>query len=889
MSNRPPAAPDRAGGLHPVGLLANGVDRPLAVEEPRFSWVLEGEGHDLVQTAFRIVVRDEATGRTAWDSGEVGSSEQSHHPYDGAPLEPARPYAWTVAVRDGAGLWSAPSAPARFTTGVPADRWEADWIGPVAGEPGIDDDVYWWTGTDVDLGAGPIVAAHVHACAAHDYELHVDGARIGRGQSFDYPGESRYQGWDVTAAIRDGGIASLRMLARWYGNGQGRAAGAIGLIARLTVVRADGTTSVHGSDGSWRTAPTPYSGSMLRNCEGDFVEECDGRVPFHPDLAAGAPAHVIGRHPTPVFTRLVPELTPVAEEPAAPVAATVLEDGTTVLDFGRVIPARIAIDFAEGREGREVEITAAYSLAEDGHAATTVPATQETDMRFLYTQRDGAQHYRSLDHLGFRYLQIPPVGEPIGVAQVSATVVHAAPPAGRAATFSSSDPMLDAVVALMQRSALLGAQNQFVDTPTREKGQFLQDAVNISEATMTLLRERELTRKGIHQMLDSQDRYWSGEADAGRYNAVYPNGDGKRDIPDFSINMIWWVWAAYVQSGDRELLARAYPYLERTGGYIAGAIPASGPTAGLVTDLPGGKGPYLHGIVDWPAPGRFGYDMDTAVRTTVNALGVRAFATLARIAEVLGDDAARPGWEDRAAALRAAMNATLLADDGYSDGLKADGTRSGGRSQHATSHALACGVAPEERRGELAERVGRMGMRQGPMTAHLVIEALLDHGRAADALRVLTATDDLGWARLVAEGHSFTWEQWQPGQSESHAWGATAAVAVVERILGIRVEEPGGARLRLHPALDVLDEVAGTVHTERGPVSVRRTGNGLECEITVSLPPNVSATVVLPRVGNHVPTDGLGAAPVPLEESSCLVEVGSGRRSFRFAPAAERA
>ena len=58
------------------------------------------------------------------------------------------------------------------------------------------------------------------------------------------------------------------------------------------------------------------------------------------------------------------------------------------------------------------------------------------------------------------------------------------------------------------------------------------------------------------------------------------------------------------------------------------------------TNLPGGSGQYKYGIVDWPAPGRFDYDMDAAARTTVNALSVRVFDVVADVAQELGKDAA---------------------------------------------------------------------------------------------------------------------------------------------------------------------------------------------------------------------------------------------------------
>ena len=36
----------------------------------------------------------------------------------------------------------------------------------------------------------------------------------------------------------------------------------------------------------------------------------------------------------------------------------------------------------------------------------------------------------------------------------------------------------------------------------------------------------------------------------GRLNAVYPNGDGRRDIPDFTEVYPGWVWRYYENTGD---------------------------------------------------------------------------------------------------------------------------------------------------------------------------------------------------------------------------------------------------------------------------------------------------------------------------------------------------
>ncbi|SFB52968.1 alpha-L-rhamnosidase [Amycolatopsis marina] len=44
--------------------------------------------------------------------------------------------------------------------------------------------------------------------------------------------------------------------------------------------------------------------------------------------------------------------------------------------------------------------------------------------------------------------------------------------------------------------------------------------------------ERDATQQAIREFLRSQNQYWSSGESAGRYNAVHPNGDGKREIPE---------------------------------------------------------------------------------------------------------------------------------------------------------------------------------------------------------------------------------------------------------------------------------------------------------------------------------------------------------------------
>ena len=66
-------------------------------------------------------------------------------------------------------------------------------------------------------------------------------------------------------------------------------------------------------------------------------------------------------------------------------------------------------------------------------------------------------------------------------------------------------------------------------------------------------------------------------------------------------------------------------------------------------------------------------------------------------------------------------------------------------------------------------------MNQGPMTAHWLAKALGDSERYDALLKLLTDKSQPGWANILSQGATYTWELWDapaPGESESHAWGA---------------------------------------------------------------------------------------------------------------------
>ena len=87
----------------------------------------------------------------------------------------------------------------------------------------------------------------------------------------------------------------------------------------------------------------------------------------------------------------------------------------------------------------------------------------------------------------------------------------------------------------------------------------------------------------------------------------------------------------------------------------------------------------------------------------------------------------------------------------------------------------------------------------GPMTIDTMFQALHTAGRDDAIVAALTDPQRPGFAQILGRGATFTWESWNardvPGDSESHGWGSTVLATMQADLLGVRISEPGAARI----------------------------------------------------------------------------------------------
>jgi len=881
----PPDAPNNlrcCDKINPVGTDDN----------PYFGWYVNDPDVNEIQTSYQILVASSQSNLDIdngdlWDSGQVDSRMQNYIFYEGLPLSSATRYFWKVRTWDKDNNVSSYSATAVFDTGLfVSDDWTgAKWI---KRDTNIADD-YTYYRKQITLRDKTIKRAIAYVTACHTYELYINETLVGKGPAYHYPQYQYYNAYDITSVLSMDADNIFACLTHWFGGGQGRATGSRGFLMKVVIEYSDSTSLIIGTDSSWKQiqAASWVTGQRQRNGEGvGYIEKIDARNLINNwseltyDDSSWSSAVEIGSPPvSPWIDNLQPDLTRLIEEEISPVSVSDLGDGRYVIDFGKVYAGVPVITFSGGTTGTTVNMQGGYTLNQDGTVSTRT--TQNTDMSFSFILDGNETVFHPNVYLGMRYFQVNNSPSVLNDSNVKFIERHFELDTSRS-SFSSSDSMLNQVWELMKHSLTLGAQEEFVDTPTREKGGFLGDGWSQGTAAMSTLGDRVMNLRVLLEFLDSQDQYWPD----GRLNAVYPNSDGARDIPDYTQSYLVWVWDYYMQSGNSEFLKDNYNRLKKVADYV---YQYRNETTELIHNLEGGGGSYRYGIIDWPAQMRYGYDMATESRTVIDAYAYIDFMIISKIAGVLGDTTDRDIYQAKALDMADAINSRLLNSNGvYIDGLNQNQSQSTHVSQHANMFPLAFGIVPEENLDTVIAKTKELQMSVGMVTVRWLPEALGKAEQGQHLLELYTNTDWDGWAKTIDLGATATWESWDAldnGQSMSHPWGAVGLLGIQKYILGVQPLKPQHEEVLIKP-LEFnrqLTSVNGTLPTDRGDITVSWERNDESFSMTLTIPDNITARVYVPKCGTDeagIKIDGIDTMGILEGNYVFAGNFGSGIHTF---------
>lgn len=467
------------------------------------------------------------------------------------------------------------------------------------------------------------------------------------------------------------------------------------------------------------------------------------------------------------------------------------EDGVWQIDFGKEITGALSIK-AFGKAGDRIVIRCGEERSQDG----SVRYDLRCNCRYeeIWTLKEGESRYEPYDYKGFRYaeLRIEHHTHPheTSILDIKASVRHY-PMKEEQCTVKSSDKYLEQIFCICKNAVKCGTQEGYLDCPTREKGQYLGDAVVTAHAQVWLTGSVEMLRKCIDQFAQTSEI-------CPGLMAVAP-GSLMQEIADFSLLWPQMLLMDYQFTKDRQFLADYYPKARDMLEYFKRYAREDG----LLENVS-----EKWNLVDWPENLRDGYDfllsrpyVADGCHNVINALYIGAVKTVSEIGHILGK---KPPYDLER--LKKAYWKTFYCPQKH---LFCDSAYSRHTALHANLYALYFGICPEGSEEGIADFLIGKGLSCGVMLSYYYLKALARCGRYADVYRTIVNESGHGWVNMIREGASSCFEAWGKDQkwntSLCHPWGSAPVPVLMEDIAGI-VPDPQSVRgFRFEP--HVPDEI----------------------------------------------------------------------------------
>lgn len=726
--------------------------------------------------------------------------------------------------------------------------------------------------------------ARVYATGLGGYVLYANGERLSHDVFTpgwtDYPTRIQYQTYDVTDRLRVGENAIGAVLGNlWWSSGLGwkganvYSKGPLRLLLQLEVEFDDGGTTTIISDGRWRTRPAPILENTIYH-----GETYDARLAQPGWCSPGfvgtgwAPATVLERSDARLVAQQGPPLR-ITEE-LQPVRITPDDSGRYIFDMGQNMVGWVRLK-VRGPAGTKITLRFAELLQPDGRLyRENLRRARATDVYILRGEGEEIWEPRFTYH-GFRYVELSGYPEPPTKETLTGCVVHSdAPVTGH---FSSSNDLLNRIyhnITWGQRGNMYSVPT---DCPQRDERLGWMGDAQIFAPTASYNRNMaHFFTKWERDILDCQD------PDGAVHDvnpAIVVSGPAKPGWGDAVVIIPWVVYRFY---GDKRIIEESYDGMAAWVEYMRRHS----------------KGNLYErkGYGDWVA----------VVKTPTKPIGAAYFyecsKLLAQMARVIGRT------QDAGKYAKLAQDIAIAYQKRYFEPQNG-GYRSG--TQTANLLPLAFGITPPVAREavirSIAEDVRRREnhLSTGFLGTRFLLPILSEAGLHELAYRVASQRSYPSWGYMVEKGATTIWELWNsdtqgPGMnSRNHFALGSVGEWLYAYLAGIRpdADAPGFKHVIIapRPAGD-LDWAEGRIETAYGTVATRWDRTGERFELAVTLPPNTSAAVHLPRFGPP-PTvyegtqrllrkgkpDGQAKGIVfeKLDERAAVFEIGAGTYRFR--------
>ena len=374
----------------------------LDVRKPRFSWKLDTEEYNTIQTAYQIYITyyDKADKKeiVAWNSGKVESDQSVLVEYSGGALQAETQYKCVIQVWDN--HENCATEEVTFETGLlTIENIVAEWI-----THDVSEEIACPVFVKTFSTKKKVVQARMYATALGLYEIAINGQRV--GDFYFTPGWTnyhkrlQYQTYDVTKilttqenhieiTVADGwykGPFGFTLRPNIYGN-------RVGALAQLHIAYEDGTEEVVCTDSSWSvtTGQIRYSQIYM----GETIDcNCKVNEVFPVKLLDYTKEHIIAQESEPV--RITKRF------PAKKLIIT--PKGEKVLDFGQNLAGFVEVKVG-GKKRDTVIISHAETLDKDGNFYPETLRQAKSMDTYICDGNEQVLHPHFTFH-GFRYIKV---------------------------------------------------------------------------------------------------------------------------------------------------------------------------------------------------------------------------------------------------------------------------------------------------------------------------------------------------------------------------------------------------------------------------------------------------------------------------------------------------
>lgn len=841
----------------------------LTVERPRFSWKIQSDKGDTMQTGYRIIVKRAEDEKVVWDSGEVMSDASIHIEYDGEKLLDESEYSVHISVTDNHG--ESAEAGAYFETGVfDACSFEAKMITHDFDESNTACPVFYKL-FNIDRTIAKAVA---YVTSQGVYEMTVNGQKAGDYRMApgwtSYHKRLQYQTYDITELLGEENNIEITVGNGWYKGIFGfdlrpnRYGDRVGAFAEIHIFYEDGGREKICTDETWSVRESEILSSEIYM--GESVDTTKNKtVGMSNSLDTTEPTEKNAKeekHQTSckIIVKDFDKRTLVSQE-NEPVRVTerikakkVFADpaGNVLVDFGQNLTGVVELSI-KGSRGQKVTISHAETLDKNGvFYPDTLRKAKSVD-EFILNGEDQILSPTFTFH-GFRYAKIEGIENP-EPSMFTALVLHS--DMENIGTFECSNRKVNQLYSNITWSF----RDNFLDVPTDcpqrdERLGWMGDAQVFSWTASEIKNTARFYSKWM------KDVAADSSLEKGVPHVV-PDILGQYSASAWSDAAVIIPWVVYQTYGDKKILADSWKCMHEWVDYIRNHCDENGL---------------------WQSGFQYGDWLALDKEEMVDRIGATDRYMIANAYYLYVTDIVR-----KTAIILGYMDAEKDYSNLYTYTLEAFRneyyTRTGrivSETQTGAVISLYFDLAREKDRKRILESlVNNIAAHKNHLVTGFVGSPYLCHVLSENGEHELAATlfmreDYPSWLYAVNKGATTIWERWNSITPEGdfdesgmnslnhYAYGSIGDW-MFRRLCGITQLEAGYKRFRVQPMLvKGIHETHRTFESMYGTIESHVSCRDGRIKVKVVVPANTTAEIILP-------------------EKQEVISVGSGTYEYEYA------